>query len=42
MSLLIKAGREHDAALFAQEAAHMAVRSDNKPKAIELLEKHWR
>jgi transcriptional regulator with GAF, ATPase, and Fis domain/tetratricopeptide (TPR) repeat protein len=39
VSLLIKAGREHDAALFAQEVAHMAVRSDNKPKAIELLEK---
>jgi transcriptional regulator with GAF, ATPase, and Fis domain/tetratricopeptide (TPR) repeat protein len=39
VSLLIKAGREHDAALFAQEAAHMAVRSDNKPKALDLLEK---
>ena len=39
VSLLIKAGREHDAALFAQEVARMAVRSDNKPKAMELLEK---
>ena len=38
VSLLIKAGRDHDAALFAEESARKAVRSGSKMEALELLE----
>ncbi|MCU0576921.1 MAG: sigma 54-interacting transcriptional regulator [Desulfobacterota bacterium] len=38
LSLLVKAGRNHDAALLAEEAARKAVRSEHKPEALDLLE----
>jgi transcriptional regulator with GAF, ATPase, and Fis domain/tetratricopeptide (TPR) repeat protein len=38
VSLLIKAGRDHDAALFAEEAARKEVRINNKTEALGLLE----
>jgi transcriptional regulator with GAF, ATPase, and Fis domain/tetratricopeptide (TPR) repeat protein len=38
VSLLVKAGRHHDAALFAEESARSAIRVGNKPEALDLLE----
>ena len=38
LSILVKAGRDNDAALFAEESARRAVRTGSRVEALELLE----